>query len=368
MAQGMEVMEHKDALALLPLSEWMPTSSLRSCIDNSFLCFKYRTDEGYVPLQENHEASKPNTLHIKAAGALVMIFPIALFTDDMSGNRSKKWNCHESWLWSPACIPIHEAQRPYNIHFVCTSNRSSSLEIAPALMKELQKSGKEGIQCIHGITNEEILALPRALNVIADNPMHSALCSHIGLTGLLNCRRCTSSRKWATSEDMINSFNPRQFKDRLWHETKDVVCTQLTGMANGDLKKKALLEHQRSTGVKCQLTSILAQMIQDNLINVKDEDFDLEDWINALYSIREFNGHKDTPVEILHAFLLGFVKYAAQLSAAALASSKSKHLAINRIKAFDFTGFVSKLSGNQAINYVGSLVGKDFRNIVQLAV
>ncbi|KAJ3924223.1 MAG: hypothetical protein NXY57DRAFT_864698, partial [Lentinula lateritia] len=81
--------------------------------------------------------------------------------------------------------------------------------------------------------------------------------------------------------------------------------------------------------------------------------------------------HSDTPVEILHVVLLGFVKYLwrdvidNQLKKNA---EKKKELA-TRISSVDISGLgiESKLAGDTLVNHYGSLTGSDFRKICQVA-
>ena len=55
--------------------------------------------------------------------------PCILFSDDMSGNRSKKWHKFESWFLSLAGLPRHLNARLENIHFVSCSDSVSPLDL-----------------------------------------------------------------------------------------------------------------------------------------------------------------------------------------------------------------------------------------------
>jgi hypothetical protein len=46
----------------------------------------------------------------------VRAFPIWLYCDDTSGNLSKKWNKHNSFLFTPAGLSHHHVHRESNIH------------------------------------------------------------------------------------------------------------------------------------------------------------------------------------------------------------------------------------------------------------
>jgi hypothetical protein len=73
-----------------------------------------------------------------AHGARVVCFPIWLYCDDMSGNLSKKWNKHNSFLFSAAGLPRVLVQQEYNIHFLCTSNLAPPLEMLDGIVMQLE--------------------------------------------------------------------------------------------------------------------------------------------------------------------------------------------------------------------------------------
>lgn len=82
------------------------------------------------------------------------------------------------------------------------------------------------------------------------------------------------------------------------------------------------------------------------------------------------NPHSDTPVEILHTFLLGFVKYFwHDVVTVRIGKNKAKREVLEtRLSSFDISGLgVSPLAGHTLVQYAGSLVGRDFRAIAQAA-
>ncbi|KIM55165.1 hypothetical protein SCLCIDRAFT_62674, partial [Scleroderma citrinum Foug A] len=80
--------------------------------------------------------------------------------------------------------------------------------------------------------------------------------------------------------------------------------------------------------------------------------------------------HTDTPVEVLHTVLLGFVKYFWR-DAVTIRIGKNKikkELLEVHLSSFDTTGLeIPPLSGHTLVQYAGSLVGHDFRAIAQAA-
>lgn len=77
--------------------------------------------------------------------------------------------------------------------------------------------------------------------------------------------------------------------------------------------------------------------------------------------------HFDTPVEILHVILLGFVKYFWR-DAIVRQNAEQKALLVTQLGSLDVTGLgCSKLVGQTLVQYAGSLTGRDFHAIAQVA-
>lgn len=85
--------------------------------------------------------------------------------------------------------------------------------------------------------------------------------------------------------------------------------------------------------------------------------------------LRGLDPHLDTPVEVLHTILLGFVKYFwRDVVQNRLKSTQKKELLETRLSSLDVSGLgFSKLSGRTLVQYSGSLTGRDFRVIAQVA-
>jgi hypothetical protein len=80
--------------------------------------------------------------------------------------------------------------------------------------------------------------------------------------------------------------------------------------------------------------------------------------------------HSDTPIEILHVVLLGFLKYFWRDAIDRLSDEK-KVVLKSRLTSMDLSGLdpsVTSLYGHTLVQYAGSLVGRDFKIIGQVAV
>ena len=78
-----------------------------------------------------------------------------------------------------------------NIHFLCCSNKVSPLELAKLLVESLLKL-EEGICMYEAAVKEKVMIAP-VIFIIADNPMASELCNHLGSAAVKYCRFCMVS-------------------------------------------------------------------------------------------------------------------------------------------------------------------------------
>ena len=75
------------------------------------MCRKYRT------------FTAPHHLKACAQGRPVVMLPLLLYSDDTSGNISKRWNKFDSWCIKLAGLSKKENAKLENIHLLCTSNQ-----------------------------------------------------------------------------------------------------------------------------------------------------------------------------------------------------------------------------------------------------
>lgn len=95
------------------------------------------SDDTRTPLEHWSHPNK-NAWQEKANGRRVMSVPLWVYCDDTSGNTSKKWNKHNSFLFTLAGLPQEYVHMLYNIHFVATSNIASPLEMAEYILEALR--------------------------------------------------------------------------------------------------------------------------------------------------------------------------------------------------------------------------------------
>lgn len=76
-----------------------------------------------------------------------------------------------------------------NIHFLCCSNKVSTLELVEPVVDSLLRL-EDGIVMYDALLKQEVLVVAPVMFVIADNPMSSELCNHQGSMARRYCRMC----------------------------------------------------------------------------------------------------------------------------------------------------------------------------------
>ncbi|KAI9430425.1 hypothetical protein H4582DRAFT_2113848 [Lactarius indigo] len=318
---------------LIPFNTW-DSSQFASGLPSarSIVGSILRPDGEVVPWSRT-QPSVGNRWRVRASGAFVYCFPIWLYCDDVSGNQSKKWNKHYSFLFSPAGLPRAHFQKEYNCPF--------PLHMMDRIVEQLESS--------------HVLIIPFVSALLGDNPMQSEFACHIGQMGKFFCRMCDVKGFDAPPSGSRVPVNPTTSHDGN-HATSDLPGTSdgessaggspsgSHGRKKGDESMQDMVERitQRTTGIKDTFFEVLIPTA-------------------------------DTPVEILHTVLLGFVKYLwrdvvhNQLGT----NVQKKGTLRTRLDSLDISGLqlpgAKHLAGNTLVQYAGSLTGRDFRIIAQVA-
>ncbi|EJD48321.1 hypothetical protein AURDEDRAFT_61105 [Auricularia subglabra TFB-10046 SS5] len=323
-----------------------------------------------------------------SGGKKVRSVPFWLYCDDTSGNQSKKWNKHNSFLFALSGLPREQAQLEYNIHFLTTSNTAATTEMLDAVVDQIEEGQQTGIWAYDCEEKDTVLLIPFALALLGDNPMQSEFACHIGLRGRHFCRTCWVQGK--TSETDTDDL-PAHERERGDASGNDSTASASAASA---VKKKRPLETM----------STMLQRVQD-FVKRKTEfgtkDTFLEFFVNKLFQaikgkragpartaaaeackstfppqqtspiwrLEGLDPHQDTPVEVLHVVLLGIIKYFwRDVVNNQCKSPEARAELIARLNSFDTTGLgIPPLRGETLVQYAGSLVGRDFRTIVQAA-
>ncbi|KAJ6477093.1 hypothetical protein C8R47DRAFT_985146 [Mycena vitilis] len=337
----------------------------------------------------------PNPLRIAAAGRRVLPVPVWFYCDDTSGNISKKWNKHNSLLMSLAGLDPKKAHLLYNVIFLATSNLAHPLEMFDAVVEFLQKSQETGIEAYDCHVDEMVLLIPWIIAMLGDNPMQSEFASHIGLSGKCFCRVCNVRGADAKNRpDGAEGDRQRvtQFLSTSTPRSKDDTLTKLQAQLDHHLRgaPTTAATHATDSGVKDKYFQHFADKLADACADIKEKQrtdpsiHGRAHLVKVLAELRaqmppddtifspalrldDFDPNTDSPVEILHVVLLGFVKYFWR-DAVSRQKPEGKEILKARINSFDTSGLgLAKARGNTLVQYAGSLTGRDFRLIVQMA-
>jgi hypothetical protein len=79
-----------------------------------------------------------NLWRTKAHGRIIRHVPLALYSDDTSGNVSKKYNKHMSIYFTLAGLSPAWSNQEYNTHFLATTNCATALELFDQVVDEIK--------------------------------------------------------------------------------------------------------------------------------------------------------------------------------------------------------------------------------------
>ncbi|ETW79803.1 hypothetical protein HETIRDRAFT_48824 [Heterobasidion irregulare TC 32-1] len=385
------------------------------------LCTVKEAGQGVLPWTHTQDPSLGNDWRVKSKGHRVEAMMMWLYCDDTSGNLSKKWNKHNSFLWTPAGLPRDMAQKQYNVHFLATSNIAPPLEMLDGVAADLEAAQRDGIWAWDVAAQELVLVFPIVLALLGDNPMQSEFACHIGLRGKFFCRACWVKGRDADDENgtvpqrtiipdmspvprigmMSGQLLPPKKRKARGLETLQQLADRArrflapTAMRNGEdtqRKLRSIFKTVQRVGGMSQAAKLhtaygVKDTYQDSFIDriatltrkltgsmasrqKKVDDLVATfpmDTLSPVWRIKGLDPHLDTPVEILHVVLLGFVKYFWR-DAIARQNTDQKAVLIARLCSLNVSGLgSSKLVGQTLVQYSGSLTGRDFRVIAQVA-
>ncbi|KAJ7232133.1 hypothetical protein C8J57DRAFT_1439801 [Mycena rebaudengoi] len=302
--------------------------------------------------------SEGNRWRKLSPGNCVVAFPVWLYCDDTSGNQSKKWNKHNSFLFTAAGLPCQYVHQESNIHFLSTSNIAPPLEMLDSIVDQLENCQEHGIWAWDAEFCELVLVIPSVLAMLGDNPMQSEFACHIGFRGNFFCHVChvKGAPKQSDDEDSGDEGDPQD------DESDSSVASDPDNTGIKDTFQGAFLNHIFDISRKKGRNKVQKQADISTVLCTFPADI-----TSPVWCLKDFDPHQDIPVEILHVILLGFVKYFWR-DAVARIKKPDKEILISHLSSFNVSGLgISPLPGHTLVNYSSSLTGRDFRTIVQAA-
>ncbi|KAJ6578993.1 hypothetical protein B0H10DRAFT_2443555 [Mycena sp. CBHHK59/15] len=332
----------------------------------------------------------PHPLRSKAKSRMVYSIPLAVFIDDVSGNKSKQWNKHFSCYMSNGALPRTKLENEFHVRFVGTSPFASPLEIMQGVRSSIEEAFDEPIVAWDCEAKEEVLLRPYSLLFAGDNPMQAELCSCAGLNTNFFCRTCQAggTRDWKQSNDgfaeVLKAGELRNPTDTAEETFQQILTALEPNIAT------TLTEAVRLSGVKDALAQpiidILVKMGQDlrkanpdgtahspdEIQTILTEELKKhqrqgEGITNPLFDMDGIDMHKDTPTEILHTILLGVVKYYWGQTVWLLEKGKDFPLFQTRLNSILADGLnIPKIQADYMCQYKGGLIGKHFKTLSQI--
>ncbi|KAK4693262.1 hypothetical protein P7C70_g8961, partial [Phenoliferia sp. Uapishka_3] len=300
------------------------------------------TDDGYA--SPGHEVPF-NPARELAQGLRIVPVPFSL-------------DRHTVWYLSLVGLEPEALGQEFNLHFLSTSNTAHQEEMLTAIIDEVVRANSERVIAhlpagsLEDQPEAEDVVIPLLLHFMeGDNPFHSEVTStpllgtatwfcRVGKAHLpINCRDAELIKGYMTLE----GCPPRKFSETAHIAqgvfdkaaspggTFNAVKTAMTREGVKDWLNYTIIENtlgrereaakaeaddeeegpDDSTATDGPLQDLMAAF----RAMLDDEDNDQiegdEHFFNPLYRLiesMEFDAHKDTPVEILHTFLLGFIK------------------------------------------------------------
>ncbi|KAI5889905.1 uncharacterized protein SCHCODRAFT_02582188 [Schizophyllum commune H4-8] len=318
----------------------------------------------------------------RAKGHRVVSFPLWLYCDDTSGNTSKKWNKHNSFLFTAAGLPRRLVHQEYNIHFVSTSNIASPLEMAEGIVAQIKQAQEHGVWAWDAEERDYVLVIPSVFALLGDNPMQSELCCHSGLAANHFCRVC-----WVEGSDMDDDSNVIKAPDGgdtnlpLSREASPAPESTLGSTSGAKTRKTETLE-EASARIGCFMSISERIRTKAETLGVLMEQFvhakrvggktamnnrRTETGIRDSYQARFLEALTDLTTKKSRTKVQKTADYFWRDIISRL-KAPEKEILKARLSSFDTSALnIPPLSGETLVSYAGSLVGRDFRAIAQVA-
>ncbi|KAJ7115359.1 hypothetical protein C8R44DRAFT_629153, partial [Mycena epipterygia] len=334
-------------------------------------------------IDAGHPERMPNPKREIAGGDPLYTSFVDYFGDDVSGNRTKSWNKHWNAYITHRNLPRKLLQQEFHVHFISTSPNASISEQFREFKANVESTHTEPVR----VQDESGSTTRFCIHVNAgpsDNPMQSEVSGHIGGKGNHFCRKCEvggTQKEKATNDGYHVLFEagvPRT-KEKIVAELEKQVKLACAGVA------KPVKDSQTQTGVKDMYTQYWIDFLLSRFKELKKDEPDRDEkdiqaeliqWAldnrdkiySAFLTMKGFDPTKDTPVEILHTILLGIVKYIWHISHTPWSAEKKKLYSV-RLQSTSTDGLsIHAIRANYIMQYAGSLIGRQFKTLVQTNV
>ncbi|KAA1111795.1 hypothetical protein PGT21_012556 [Puccinia graminis f. sp. tritici] len=248
------------------------------------------------------------------------------------------------------------------------------------MVLHVSEMGTKGYGAFDASIGQPVWVMSTVLCFLADLPMHAEITNTPNPGQSLNpCRVCTLSCKkksLKTSRDYVQRFLGMDDLGqelpnvlRSWASTRaetERLFSVATSVNMTQFKKQSLV-----SGIKDAINiRLLTDAKTSERVNETMEQLQSTDshrLYNAFLRLHGFDGVLDTPVEVLHVVLLGIVKYLARDFVKPLSETVKLEL-IARMRSFNCNALnIDSLKPNYLIRHILSIVGRDFKVVLQCA-
>ncbi|KAF8515093.1 hypothetical protein JB92DRAFT_3156825 [Gautieria morchelliformis] len=302
------------------------------------------------------------------------------------------------FLFTPAGLEREHAQKEYNVHFLCTSNTAPPLEMLEGIVQQLRTCQTAGIWAWDCVYREMVLILVWVLALLRDNPMRSESACHRGLLAKFFCRCCWvkgsdarpdgvvgTAREGSTSkhggggEDRPMESSEAGSSAPRNKEESQAYLTSYFNAARAVRNQMRITKAKTASGIQDTYQDFFLKRLELSYkkhIGRSAKQVALDHAVEQLpaetnspvWRIAGLDPHCDMPVEILHVILLGFVKYFWRDAVDRVRKAKKQPLLESRLSSCDVRGLgLSPLAGHTLVQWAGSLTGRDFRALCQVA-
>ena len=89
-------------------------------------------------------------------GLPIVLLPLLLYTDDVRGNLTRKWNGFDVWYLLLGGLTWKENVQFRNIHFLTYSNNANAMDMSEPIVQDLERLENEGIVAYDGHLQREV--------------------------------------------------------------------------------------------------------------------------------------------------------------------------------------------------------------------
>ncbi|KAI8144219.1 hypothetical protein BJV82DRAFT_608751 [Fennellomyces sp. T-0311] len=263
----------------------------------------------------------------------VRVVPINLFSDDTSGNTTKKWNKFDSWSMVPAALPLDERNKRENTFLLCVHKRLSAINMLEEIVRDVRQL-EDGMIMYDAVNNEEVLVISPLNFIIGDNARHSELACHKGARANFPCRKCFYSPKTANPNvEQHSNLTYRTKEDIIALTTDNAVSVHSICLPNGQTSNSLDALSFKKTGSE------------------------------ILLDLRSFDQTMDLPIEILHSLMLGVTKYLVYSMIKYLNAVETSQLQ-TKLRTYNSKAFGRVMGSCLRVTSM-SFVGRDFKIMSQ---